>query len=88
MRSDRAPGKLTNFSVTGSMHTRDWAVAAGGDIKDGRPVEAGRCQVPVGDYLPEYLTLQFGRLRIALSQNYHSEGKQRSRDGPPRTFSE
>jgi hypothetical protein len=77
---------LTNFSVSGSMRARDWAVAVGGDIKNGQPVEWGHCQLPVGDYLAEYLTLQFGRLRIALSQNYHSEGKQRSRAGRPDVF--
>ena len=76
----------TNFSLTGSLEARDRAVAAGGDIKDGRPVEASRCQLPVGDYLPEFLTLQFGRLRIQLSQNYHSEGKRQSRDGRPNVY--
>ncbi len=76
----------TNLSLTGSFEARDWAVAVGGDIKDGRPVEASRCQVPVGDYLPEFLTLQFGRLRIQLSQNYHSEGKRQSRDGRPNVY--
>jgi len=80
--------KLTNtsFSLTGSFEARDWAVAVGGDIKDGRPVEASRCQVPVDDYLPEFLTLQFGRLRIQLSQNYHSEGKRQNRDGRPNIY--
>ncbi len=77
---------LTNFGVSGSFEARDWAVPVGGDIKDGRPVEVRRCQVPVGDYLPEFLTLQFGRLRIQLSQNYHSEGKRQSRDGRPPVF--
>jgi len=57
-----------------------------GEIKSGSPVEARRCEVPVGDYLPEYLTLQFGRLRIALSQNYHSEGKRQSREGRPPVY--
>jgi hypothetical protein len=76
----------TNFSSTGSFEARDWAVAVGGDIKGGQPVEASRCQVPVGDYLPEFLTLQFGRLRIQLSQNYHSEGKRQSRDGRPNVY--
>lgn len=70
-----------NFNLTGSLVARDWAVAVGGEIKDGRPVEASRCQVPVGDYLPEFLTLQFGQLRIQLSQNYHSEGKRLGREG-------
>ncbi|MGD0743859.1 MAG: hypothetical protein ABSA45_01775 [Verrucomicrobiota bacterium] len=77
---------LTNFSAWGSFEARDWAVPVGGDIKDGRPVEVSRCQVPVGDYLPEYLTLQFGRLRITLSQNYHSDGKRQSRDGRPNVY--
>lgn len=78
--------RLTNFTVTGSFAARDWTVPVGGDIKNGRPVEASRCQIPVGDYLPEYLTLQFGRLRIELSQNYHSEGKRQSRDGRPDVY--
>jgi len=80
--------KLTkpNFSLTGSLEARDWAVAAGGDIKGGRPVEVSRGQVPVGDYLPEFLTLNFGQLRIQLSQNYHSEGKRQSRDGRPNVY--
>ncbi|MGA3143719.1 MAG: hypothetical protein ABSF10_11980 [Verrucomicrobiota bacterium] len=78
--------KLTNFGVSGSFEARDWAVPVGGDIKDGRPVEVSRCQVPVGDYLPEFLTLQFGRLRIQLSQNYHSEGKRQNRTGRPDVY--
>jgi hypothetical protein len=78
--------KLTGFGVSGSFQARDWAVPVGGDIQDGRPVEASQCQVPVGDYLPEYLALKFGRLRIELSQNYHSEGKRQSRAGRPDVF--
>jgi hypothetical protein len=32
-------------------------------------------KVPVGDYLPQYLTIRYGPLRISLSNNYHTEGK-------------
>ena len=78
--------KLTNFSLSGSLRAKDWAVPVGGDIKDGRPVEARRCQIPAGDYLPEFLSLQFGRLQIELSQNYHSEGKRQSREGRADVF--
>jgi hypothetical protein len=78
--------KLTNFSVSGSLRARDWAVPVGGDIKDGRPVAASLCQIPVGDYLPEFLSLQFGRLQIVLSQNYHSEGKRQDRAGRADVF--
>jgi hypothetical protein len=31
------------------------------------------CRIPVGDYLPSYLTIEYGQLRIGLSDNYHSE---------------
>jgi hypothetical protein len=37
--------------------------------------------VPVGEYYPPYLTIQYGRLRIDLSDNYHAEGQPRSRTG-------
>ena len=77
---------LTNFTVNGSFQGRSRTVAVGGDIQNGRPVEVRRCELPVGDYLPEFLTLQFGRLRIQLSQNYHSEGKRQSREGRPEAF--
>jgi hypothetical protein len=83
---------LANFGVSGSFRARDWAVPVGGnikvgsDIKDGLPVVVSRCQVPVGDYLPEYISVRFGRLRIELSQNYHSEGKRQDRGGRPAVY--
>jgi len=87
-RFEAGPGtrSLTNFTVTGSLQGRDRTVAVGGEIQDGRPVEAPRCELPAGDYLPEFLTLQYGRLRIQLSQNYHSEGKRQSREGRPAAY--
>lgn len=77
---------LTNFTVTGSLESKGWAVAIGGEAKDGRPAAARACKIPAGDYLPEFLTIQYGRLRIQLSQNYHSEGKRQSRDGRPDVY--
>jgi hypothetical protein len=77
---------LTNFNLMGSIEGRDCAVPVGGDITNGWPIEASSCQVPVGDYLPEYLKLQFGRLGIFLSQNYHSEGKRQNRAGRPSVY--
>ena len=47
----------------------------------GSPKPARRCQIPVGDYLPNYITVEFGHLRIAISHNYHSDGKPRDRIG-------
>ena len=77
---------LTNLCAWGSFDSRDWVVPVGGDIKNGLPAKVNSCQVPVGDYLPEYVSLSFGRLAIGFSQNYHSEGKRQSRDGRPSVY--
>jgi len=74
------------FSLTGSLNSGKQSVAAGGKLINGRPVETASCELPAGDYLPEFLTLQYGRMRIQLSQNYHSEGKRQSREGRPPVY--
>jgi hypothetical protein len=33
------------------------------------------CKLPVGDYLPAYVSVNYGRLRIGFSDNYHSDRK-------------
>ena len=77
---------ITNLSVAGSLEAKELAVPVGGDLKDGSPRPARRCQLPVGDYLPNYITVEFGRLRLNMSQNYHSEGKPRDRGGRAKVY--
>lgn len=77
---------IKDLSVTGSLQARDRAVPVGGEVENGRPKTAPRCQLPTGDYLPTFLTVQFGRLRVELSQNYHSDGKPRDRAGRPPVY--
>ncbi len=77
---------ITNLNVRGSLDAKETAVAVGGDLKDGWPTAAPRCQLPVGDYMPNYITVQFGRLSLSLSHNYHSDGKPRDRLGRPRVY--
>lgn len=77
---------LTNFSMSGSLDGREGGVAVGGDLQSGRPVEAASCEIPAGDYLPDFVTVKMGHLRIQISQNYHSEGKRMSRDGRPNVY--
>ena len=72
---------IDKLSVAGSLEAKELAVAVGGDFENGSPKPARRCQIPVGDYSPNYITVDFGRLRIAISHNYHSEGKPRDRIG-------
>ena len=77
---------ITNLTVAGSLEAKELAVPVGGDLEGGSPKPAPRCELPVGDYLPNYITVQFGRLRIEISQNYHSDGKPRDRGGRDRVY--
>lgn len=78
------PGKrsIDKLSLRGSLSGTNTAVAVGGETKDGWPQSARTCQVPVGDYLPNSLNLEYGRLQIFVSDNYHSDGKPRARGAP------
>ncbi len=40
----------------------------------------------MGDYFPNYINVQFGRLGIGISYNYHSEGKPFGRHRSPRVY--
>jgi hypothetical protein len=77
---------LTNLSVSGSFRGQERTVPVGGDMQGSRPWAARSCQVPAGDYLPEFLRIEFGRLTIEVSQNYHSEGKRQDRCGRPQVY--
>jgi hypothetical protein len=72
---------LEELTVTGSLEGEDRAVAVGGEPVDGKAKAARSCQLPVGDYRPNYVTIQLGHLRIGASYNYHSDGKPRDRGG-------
>ena len=80
------PGKrdLDKLSVRGSLCSQTRAVPVGErDEKDGSYKAAQECLLPVGDYRPSYLTLEYGRLRLSLSENYHSDGHVRDRRNRP-----
>lgn len=77
---------LKKLSMRGSLRSETSAVAVGDPI-DRAKSEANaitECNVPVGNYLPAYLSVEYGRLEIALSDNYHSDGGPRDLDRPRR----
>ena len=63
------------MTVTGSLEGEERAVAVGGEIVASSPKAERSCQLPVGDYRPNYIMIQFGHLRIAASHNDHADGK-------------
>ena len=83
------PGErvITNLSVTGSLEAKELAVPVGGEFGESAlAAPARRCQIPAGDYSPNYISVEFGHLRLAISYNYHSEGKPRDRSGRARVY--
>jgi len=72
--------------VSGSLLSKDAALAVGGELERDWPQPAPSCRLPVGDYLPAMLNITFGSMRISLSDNYHSDGKPRDRAGRPPVY--
>ncbi|MCX6925973.1 MAG: hypothetical protein NT154_22615 [Verrucomicrobia bacterium] len=67
--------KLDKMTITGSLDGEQRAVAVGGEVADSSPKAAQSCQLPVGDYRPNFISIQYGRLHINASHNYHADGK-------------
>jgi hypothetical protein len=73
-------------AIQGSLRSEDTAVAVGGELERAWPKPARSCRIPVGDYLPTMLTVTLGRLRIDISENYHTDGRPRGKDFNTRTY--
>ncbi len=74
--------KLDELSIQGSLRTKDAGLAVG-KLKPGpsgflEPVT--ECRLPVGDYIPVYVTIKFGDLQLNISENYHLDGQKRAID--------
>ena len=74
---------IQEIKMQGSLSSENTTVAVGGNLEDGQSKPAKSCRLPVGDYLPYYLTLTFGRLRITVSNNYYTDGQDRRPSNRP-----
>jgi len=68
---------VQKMTVQGSLRSRDTSVAVGTELEQGRSEPARSCRLPEGDYLPAFLTIELGNVTIAVSNNYHSDGRPR-----------
>jgi len=68
---------LDNLSIQGSLRTEDAVLAVGQSKSSGSgPLEpVTECRLPIGDYIPVYVTIKFGDLQLSISENYHRDGK-------------
>ncbi len=77
---------VQEVSIQGSLRSENTAVAVGDGLEHGWPKATRSCRLPEGDYLPAYLTLTLGRLRIEISNNYHADGRPQGRDVRSRIY--
>ena len=69
-----AGGRDTHeVTITGSLLSKDTAVAIGGELKNGWPKSAQSCQVPEGNYLPGYMSISLSTLNKEISDDGQSE---------------
>lgn len=68
-------------TIMGSLRSENSAVAIGGNDKGSLLEKIESCELPTGDYLPSMLHIESSRMRIQVSDNYHSDGKSRDRGG-------
>lgn len=73
---------VKDISLQGSFRSKSISISVGPDYR--KPQEEQKkiseCELPVGDYVPWYLSIKYGRLQISLSENYHADGKPRDMD--------
>jgi len=68
---------IGRLEIRGSLRSKTTAVAVGEIASGTRPEPVRSCRLPVGDYLPEMVSLNYDTLSINISNNYHSDGKPR-----------
>lgn len=79
--------KLDKMEVSGSFYSLNANVAVGGEPEDwGGRKHAPSCRIPEGDYYPSYISVNYGKLRIVISENYHSDGKSMDRLDRPHVY--
>ncbi len=76
LRLDRGARQIEGLSIRGSLRSKAAIVPVGkGAYWSGYPDPVEDCELPVGDYHPEFLVIRYGGLQMVLSNNYHVDGK-------------
>ena len=76
--------QLEVMEASGSLWSPKAALPVGEVTEEGWPKPAQECRLPVGDYTANLMTVNLGKLRLEISNNYHADGKPRGMtDRPP-----
>lgn len=75
---------LKTLRMRGRLVSKTAIVQFGDDAAEAQGSD--RASIPVGDYLPQWLDVELGRLRLFVSQTRHSEGRLFDRQGRPAVY--
>jgi hypothetical protein len=78
---------INTMGLHGSVESETLTIALtpDGSTRNQRQ-ENTKYKVPVGDYYPLYLSIDYGRVSLQVSDNYHADGLPRSWDRPRNCF--
>jgi hypothetical protein len=80
LRLSAGDRKFEEVTMRGHMNSKTYTVPVGevDNRSEYGEFEACReCRLPVGDYMPSWVTFNYGDLRLFVSESYHSDGKPR-----------
>ncbi len=77
---------IAGAQMSGSLESKDSAVAVGPVSETGRTEKTSDCMLPVGDYRPPFMTFDYGRLSFSVSHNYHNDVQGRSMGDRPKVY--
>ena len=72
---------VETFEMSGSLYSKDAAVAVGNTAKRSWPQATRRCEIPVGDYYPAIMSVTFDNIQLSVSNNYHTNAQGQPRGG-------
>jgi len=78
--------KIKDMSVYGCIMSENTVVPIGKENPGGWPTKTKECRIPVGEYFPNYLQVEYGQLSMNIRQNQHSDGKANDRQDRPMAY--
>jgi hypothetical protein len=80
------PGRrdIKALEMMGEVRNQEAVIGIGFECVDakGMPQGVRRCEIPIGDYCPSYMTVSLGQIRFAFSDNYYQSASGQTRLNP------
>jgi len=78
---------IASAQMSGSLRSTESAVAVGPVSEErGWSEKTSDCMLPVGDYLPAYMSFDYGRVSFSVSNNYHNDVQGRGTGDRPKVY--